>query len=76
MRAFYSHVACKMVITRMSVRVLSMSVMGDVFIGSEAITAGRGQARELQRWYQPCSAVCTSRALSAPHFGIARLAPG
>lgn len=30
-----------------------MSVMGDVFIGSEAITAGRLTRHELQRWYQP-----------------------
>lgn len=37
----------------MSVRSASMSVMGDVFIGSEAITAGRLTRHELQRWYQP-----------------------
>lgn len=49
----YSHLACKMLISRMSVRSASMSVMGDVFIGSEAITAGRLTRHELQRWYQP-----------------------
>lgn len=53
-----------------------MSVMGDVFIGSEAITAGRLTRHELQRWYQPMFRVCTSRGAQCPHFGIARLAPG